>query len=83
MRYGDVETFARRHHVTTRGAASATSGVFGSTADSAPVAIDSLVSRERVRRGSFAAVFPFGEPSSTRSITGDRAPVTVAAPAST
>lgn len=83
MRYGDGDTFARRHHVTTRGAASATSGVFGSTADSVPLATDSLARRARLRCEPFDEGSPFGRPSSTPSITGDNAPVTVAAPAST
>jgi hypothetical protein len=63
--------------------------VFGSTADSVPLATDSLARRARLRRGTSDAAVPsetaspFGEPSSTRSINGDNAPVTVAAPAST
>jgi hypothetical protein len=52
MRYGEADTPERRHQVTTRGAASATSGVFGSTADSAPLIAASRPRRARLCRAS-------------------------------
>jgi hypothetical protein len=84
IRYGEADTPERRHHVTTRGAASATSGVFGRIADSAPLVTASRPSRARLARaGGRRQPVRLGEPSSTRSISGDSAPVTVAAPART
>jgi hypothetical protein len=82
IRYGEADAFERRHHVTTRGAASATNGVFGRTADSAPLSTASRPSRARLCCASLASRRA-GDPASTRSISGDNAPVTVAAPAST
>ena len=45
IRYGDADTPERRHQVTTRGAASATNGVFGRIPDSAPLTTASRPSR--------------------------------------
>jgi hypothetical protein len=75
IRYVDAEMPARRHHVTTRGAARATSVVVGRTADN-PVAVTHS-------RASRLRSLPDDRPAIRLSTSGFSAPVMAAAPAST
>ena len=73
MRYAAGDPPVRRAHVLTRGATSATRGVFGMTAEHVAASAPSLATRARSPPPA----------ASTRSTSGEIAPVAIAAPAST